>query len=536
MSQKRPHIIIFNPDEMRADALHHLGKNQAAVTPNLDKFVQSDAVSFENAFCQNPVCVPSRCSFFTGLYPHTTGHRTMTYLLRPGETSMFKELKDAGYYVWMNNRNDLYAGQYSGWMESNADEIFYPEEGSRAPKAMNENQRGEEGGKYYYSHYEGQLNVDENGKNYTSDDETIDAAIDKIKNWKDEKQPLCMFLGLFYPHPPYQVEEPYFSAIDRSKLPDRIRFEDCIDKSKMLKQYHEYQNLEGLNEDEWDEIRATYAGMCMKVDEQFGKLVQALKDVGIYDDCAIFVMSDHGDFVGDYGMAEKAQSSFEDCLTKVPFLVKPPKNIPVDAGVSDSMVELVDFYATVMDFAEVVPSHEHFGRSLRGAVIDRSKQVREFSCCEGGRRQGELQCDEYHQPGGRTAQPADVYWPKKMAQADDEAHAKATMLRTKSFKYVSRITGEDELYDLKNDPQEKINQINNIEYKEILLQLKDKLLRWMQETSDIVPFDYDSRMNETMLWNLVKRMVPADKEDDVRGKIRSGISIGALFGYCKSMR
>ena len=225
-------------------------------------------------------------------------------------------------------------------------------------------------------------NVDENGKNYTSDDETIDAAIDKIKNWKDEKQPLCMFLGLFYPHPPYQVEEPYFSAIDRSKLPDRIRFEDCIDKSKMLKQYHEYQNLEGLNEDEWDEIRATYAGMCMKVDEQFGKLVQALKDVGIYDDCAIFVMSDHGDFVGDYGMAEKAQSSFEDCLTKVPFLVKPPKNIPVDAGVSDSMVELVDFYATVMDFAEVVPSHEHFGRSLRGAVIDRSKQVREFSCCE----------------------------------------------------------------------------------------------------------------------------------------------------------
>mgnify|MGYP000843809723 FL=1 len=123
-----------------------------------------------------------------------------------------------------------------------------------------------------------------------------------------------------------------------------------------------------------------------------------------------------------------------------------------------------------------------------------------------------------------------------MAQADDEAHAKATMLRTKSFKYVSRITGEDELYDLKNDPQEKINQINNIEYIEILLQLKDKLLRWMQETSDIVPFDYDSRMNETMLWNLVKGMVPADKEDDVRGKIRSGISIGALFGYCKSMR
>ena len=82
---KRPHIIIFNPDEMRSSALAHLG-NPAAVTPNLDAFAASEAVSFRNAYCQNPVCVPSRCSFFTGLYPHVHGHRTMSHLLRPGET------------------------------------------------------------------------------------------------------------------------------------------------------------------------------------------------------------------------------------------------------------------------------------------------------------------------------------------------------------------------------------------------------------------------------------------------------------------
>lgn len=107
---KRPNIVIFNPDQMRNDALAHMG-NPASLTPFLDEFAQTDAVSFRNAFCQNPVCAPSRCSFLTGLYPHVRGHRTMSHLLRPGEPSLFSELKEAGYHVWMNGRNDLVAGQ-----------------------------------------------------------------------------------------------------------------------------------------------------------------------------------------------------------------------------------------------------------------------------------------------------------------------------------------------------------------------------------------------------------------------------------------
>ena len=92
---KCPHIIIFNPDEMRADTIAHLG-NPAAITPCLDEFAHQDAVSFSRAYCQNPVCVPSRCSFFTGLYPHTKGHRTMNYLLHPGEPSLFTAEQRAG--------------------------------------------------------------------------------------------------------------------------------------------------------------------------------------------------------------------------------------------------------------------------------------------------------------------------------------------------------------------------------------------------------------------------------------------------------
>ena len=98
---KKPHHIIFNPDEMRADVMSHLG-NEAIKTENLDAFAAEDAVSFSRAYCQNPVCVPSRCSFFTGLYPHVRGHRTMQYLLHPEEETLFTELMRDGYYVWMN--------------------------------------------------------------------------------------------------------------------------------------------------------------------------------------------------------------------------------------------------------------------------------------------------------------------------------------------------------------------------------------------------------------------------------------------------
>jgi arylsulfatase A-like enzyme len=92
-----PHIVIFNPDQWRGDVLGHLG-NRAAVTPHLDRMVATDAVSFRNAFCQNPVCTPSRCSFMTSWYPHVRGHRTMFHMLRQDEPVLLKTLKENGYF------------------------------------------------------------------------------------------------------------------------------------------------------------------------------------------------------------------------------------------------------------------------------------------------------------------------------------------------------------------------------------------------------------------------------------------------------
>lgn len=529
---KRPHIILFNPDEMRASALGHLG-NPAAITPYLDAFT-GEAVSFRYAYCQNPVCVPSRCSFFTGLYPHVHGHRTMSYLLRPGETTLFQELRAAGYYVWMNDRNDLTAGQIPGWTESHADEIYYGGQKKQGPGPENPGLRGTRGDKQFYSHFEGRLGLDETGANYNGDDEVVDAAIKRIRT-RPKEQPLCLFLGLTWPHAPYRAEEPYYSAVDRSKLPPRIRAADCTGKAKILAEIRKYAGMESYTETDWDELRAVYQGMCMKIDEQFGRLMTALKEEGIYDDCAIFFFSDHGDFAGDYDLPEKCQNSFEDCLTRVPLLIKPPKEMALDPGISDSLAELVDLYATALEFAGASSSHTHFGRSLTPVLADRKTRVREYAFCEGGRQPGETHCDEYHQCGPHGAPPATPYWPKMMAQTDDEAHAKGIMIRDERYKYVSRTLGQDELYDMALDPNETTNRIADPSLSPVVARMQYAMLKWLQATDDIVPFEQDQRFTPEMLWARVRGLVPSDKEPQVREMIGQGTPFPVLMNFCRSL-
>lgn len=519
--KKRPNIIIFNPDQMRTDSLAHMG-NPASITPSLDSFAKKDAVSFSNAYCQNTVCVPSRCSFFTGLYPHTNGHRTMSYMLHSEETSILKELKDAGYYVWMNSRNDFLPAQVKGIFNEHATETFYGGEVPPAPGPENPEIKGKVGDENYYSFYTGKLKLDENGKNYTSDDEDIDAAISRIKNRPDD-QPLCIFLGLFYPHPPYQVEEPYFSAINRGNLPKRILVpEDWSSKASILKGIQEKQNMQSWSEEKWDELRSTYLGMCMKVDEQFGRLCKALKDEGIYDDTAIFVLSDHGDYTGDYGIVEKSQNTFEDCLVNVPLMVKPQKGIEINPGVSNSMVELIDFYATVMDFADVKSNHSHFGQSLREVLVERSKEHRKYVFTEGGRLSGETHCSEYGNFGEKGVAPAHPYYPRIKTQADDTAHTKATMIRSERYKYIRRLYETDEFYDLEKDPNELNNSINDPEYKGEIAKMQLEMLEWYQKTCDVVPFKADNRMSPEMLWSKMKNKCPKDKIDELKQLIDSG--------------
>ena len=374
---KQPHIIIFNPDQWRGDVMAHLG-NPAAVTPNLDAIVERDAVSFRHAFCQNPVCTPSRCSFMTGWYPHVRGHRTMFHMLQPDEPVLLKYLKDSGYFVWWGGKNDLVPRQ-NGFADY-CDVKYEAVRETRPNLHAADEWRGEPDGDNYYSFYAGKLTPPDapsghdlaDSVYYDNDWAMVDGAIDLIRDAPLD-QPLCIYLPLGYPHPPYGVEDPWHSQIARELIPPRIPTPDWETKPSLLAGIYAGQGLQGWNEDRFTELRATYYGMCARVDHQFGMLVSALKDRGIYDDSAIFFFSDHGDFTGDYGLVEKTQNTFEDCLTRVPLIVKPPASVAVKPGVRDALVELIDFTATAYEYAGIQPDYDHFGRSLTPLLTGRRR-------------------------------------------------------------------------------------------------------------------------------------------------------------------
>lgn len=480
----KENILLICADELRADALRHLG-NPASHTPNLDKLA-SEGVSFSNAFCQSPVCTPSRCSFLSGLYPHVNGHRTMTHMIQPHESILLNELRDAGYYVWINGRNDFLPSQNNYFYKDYCDS-YNISFGTGEPET--EFKRGEPGRKYYYSHFRGRILDDDY---VDSDRQDTDKLKVFIENMPEDK-PSFMFLAFQNPHPPYMAKKAFEDLIDDTRIDIMEKPFNLVGKPAMFERLLESQGLEDWTREDHVRLKRIYLAMAAYLDSLVGEIVEKLKEVGVYDDTAIFFISDHGDFTGDYGIVEKAQNLFFDCLVKVPFLYKPIKGTSFQSGINDSLVELVDMYATALDIAGVPKTHDHFGLSLQ-KILKGEEKTKTAVFCEGGRRTGERQAIEFG-PFGRISIEGE-YYPRQYAQSlEDGTHTKAAMVRTKRYKYVRRLEERDEFYDLENDPGEMINRIDDGEYSNIIAEHKELLADWYQKTCDIVPLKIDSRFS-----------------------------------------
>jgi arylsulfatase A-like enzyme len=267
-----------------------------------------------------------------------------------------------------------------------------------------------------------------------------------------------------------------------------MRGEAMEGKPRMTGRLRDAFELKDRDEAWWDELRATYYGMCARVDAQAGMVLDALRERGVYDDTAFFFFSDHGDYTGDYELVEKAQNLFEDCLVRVPFLVKPPVTEKCQPGVRNALVELVDFPATVYDLAGISPEYSHFGKSLR-PLFAADDVIREAVFCEGGRLRNEDQCKE---TGSEL--PDDLYAPRVWLQrGDDVAHGKAVMCRDCRGKLVTRLYESDEYYDLEQDPGETHNRIHDPAYAADIARLRALTSRFLLETGDTVPHRLDSR-------------------------------------------
>lgn len=475
----KKNIIWIIADQWRADSIGYTG-NKAVVTPNLDSLAE-DGVSFSNAFCQLPVCVPSRCSFLSGWYPHTHGYRTMHYLMPEYEPNVLKTFKNAGYYVYWGGRNDF--------LRLDADQDKYCDErhdsfAAQFKKAMSQaHKKTNKDTKPDYTFFNGiKEDID------SPDIPELQAAEDFIKSYSDDK-PSFMYLALALPHPPYQIEKKWYDMIDPKKIPDPITLTDEEDEKKPSIEtgIRNNQDIKLWDNDKLKDLKRVYYAMGTKLDYYIGKLIDTLKETGHYDDTTIVFMADHGDYSGDFGISEKNQNTFEDVLTNVPLIIKPAEGqgAPVLRS-TDALVELIDVQATLMGMNGVEEDHTQFGKSLE-PVINGENEFRAYVYTEGGRLKNEPQASE----SGHTK--ASPYWARLNEQAQMPQHTKALMIRDDRYKYIYRLYEQDEFYDLEKDSLEKNNEINNIQYATIIGNMKNQLLEHMVSTSDVVPVKEDKR-------------------------------------------
>jgi len=474
-SDKRPNVVLFVADHWRAKDTGYWG-NAIVRTPHMDALAEAGA-GFKWCFVQNPVSTPSRACMATGWYCHVNGHRTMHHMVRRHEPNLLRTFKEAGYHVWWGGKNDMLA------QEVIPDSCHDRVQGTGGRKTARMNPRKPED-RLFHTFLWGE--APENAGASASDDYTAEQAAEFLRKPKGE--PFLMWVNQSFPHPPYAVAEPYFSMYDRAQMPEPIRPpEGFKGKPRILEMVHKRMRMDEVTEEELREIRAVYCGMVTKTDRNLGWVLEALKEHGHWENTIVAATSDHGDFAGDYLLTEKMQNTFEDALTNVPFAMRAPGCEALE-GPCEALIESIDLLPTLAEACGVELGHTHYGRSLLPLLRGETSEHRRYVFCEGGALRTEVHTHETDRPR------ENIYWPRVALQiTQPEVHGKAVMIRSKEWKYVRRLYDTDELYDLKNDPDEVHNLVDEPALSEVRGRLLGEMATWFVETGDQVPWRWDLR-------------------------------------------
>jgi choline-sulfatase len=464
----RPNLILFFPDEMRADAVGCYG-NPLVKTPNLDR-LSRDGTRFENCHVQYPVCGASRCSLLTGWPTSVRGHRSLYYFLRPEEPNMFRYLRRAGYDVFWYGKNDALAQQsfYDSVTE------WYDVPPAVGGARVTQGKRLEEPTTMLFPGGE--------DRRSTSDYTLLQRAI-RILERRETDRPFCIFLPLLEPHPPYRAPEGFDTLYNPSDLPPLVP-PGLARKPAFHAAIRQEYGLTGVSDAQLRQVRATYYGQVSYSDWLLGELLEALERTGHTSDTAVVVSSDHGDYAGDYGLVEKWPSGLESCLTHVPLIARVPGGKP--GGVCREMVELFDVMPTFLELAGTRATHTHFARSLLPQVHGAAGDVDRAAFSEGGYNVYEPQAFEPRLGG--------LYAPKTDLQnLHPDTISRCAAVKTSRYTFIARPGGQSELYDRTQDPQETRNLIDNHSHAGTREALQQRLVNWYINTTGIAPPDKDPR-------------------------------------------
>ncbi|KAI1052582.1 hypothetical protein LB507_009781 [Fusarium sp. FIESC RH6] len=480
----RPNYVIFMPDQLRYDSLGcTTGPDSEIKTPNIDAFAARGSL-FTNCFTQASVCSQSRCSMFTGTYPHVSGHRSLDNLIKPWEPNVFRSLKESGYHVaCLAPRGDTFAPTVT---ELSVTEYGFLETPEFTPKFAGGGREVDESiwGRLFYR------GVRDADKALDYDEAVVRSAL----TWLDcppTDKPWVLFMPLIFPHCPFQVEEPYFSMYDRSKVSD---VEATIDKKtgyepRYMKSIREKYGTQRATPEIWREIKATYYGMITRLDDQFGRVLKKVNELGMWKDTVTMFFTDHGEYLGDHGLIEKWPSGLSETLVHEPLIVG-GAGLPEGKRIN-AMAEMVDLVPTMLEMSGIGESFAHNGLSWVPLLCKDAKTHKQYSFSEGGFLTSEEPILE------QAPYPYDLK--AGLQHEDTTLVGKAISLRDENWTYVYRLYEPAELYHRHDDPHELHNLAQDPNHKELADKYEKATLKWLLEGADVMPWTKDPRFPEVNL-------------------------------------
>lgn len=458
----RPNVLFIVCDDLNT----HVSSSgyRHIKTPAFDRLAKA-GMTFRRAYCQYPVCGPSRASMLSGLYPQSTGvlsNRTDIRKLRPGTVSMPQRFKASGYWtarvgkIFHNERTN--PGK-SAWNQNperfkndelpivaKARKVFEAKHGRIRPKnrkawrallnQLSTQTRGQKKPGYGPSGLRDEQHKD--GKNAR-----------QVAEWLNKKsfgdKPFFIACGIQKPHVPFLAPDKYFDMYPRKGLkyvPAPPKFWNQAPRTAMVRRYQGFGFELGVENDSLRrEYMQAYHACISFIDAQIGLVLDALKRSGRCENTIIVLTSDHGYQLGEHFMWGKV-TLFEVC-DRVPLVIRVPASLKSGAttagSTSNGLVELIDLFPTLAELCNVKPPAELQGRSLVPMLRDPKAKGKPVAYTVVSRR---------------------------------SALGKA--IRTDRWRYARWSDGE-ELYDLKADPREWKNLAKSNEHAATLKKMRTLL-------------------------------------------------------------
>jgi arylsulfatase A-like enzyme len=456
-------------DQHRVDTLGAYG-NQLARTPVLDELART-GTRFDRWYTPTAICTPARASLLTGQAPFrhkllANHERNVGYIedLADGQFTFSQALREKGYNCGLIGKwhvgTDKTARDFGfdgpelpGWHNpvDNPDYLAYLADHDLPPYQISDRIRGTlpNGGPGNLLAARLHQPVEATFEYYLAT-RTIELLERYAADRRDrQQQPFLLALHFFGPHLPYILPDEYFDMFDPAdvELPRSVA-ETFEGKPPVQRNYSAHWTFDTMPIETTRKLIAVYQGYVALIDQQLGRVMAALKRLGLVDDTAVFFTCDHGEFTGAHRLHDKGPAMYED-IYRTPGLLRVPGQAP--GVVRDEFVSLLDCTATILDLAGLDPKLAVDSRSLLPLIGNAEVEWEQDMVCE---------FHGHHFP-----------YPQRM-------------LRTDRYKLVVNPDSVNELYDLTTDPDELLNVYEHPELKEVRTRMMQRLYAVLRDRGD----------------------------------------------------